>query len=444
MLLETLVGAVLVAIMAIAFFGALDGSARVSSVSKLRAQAAALAQDDQERVRSMPASALNNLRQTNMRTVAGLSFRVDTRSDWIADQAQSTSCAQNGAAADYMKITTTVTPTTSTQLKPVVVTSTVTPPPGSFGGKGSAAVTVVDRDGVGVPGLTVNLAGPANASDITDANGCAFFGYEPAGTYTVSTTRQDWVDQDGKATASAGITINDQQTATQQLWYDRAGKAVISFFSRPRDANGVQPSPAVDAPSSQWFVTLSKATHIQTFGPSSPGPNYPTAYPFTSPAPQKPITTTQTLFPFAGPYTVYAGDCTSSSPASNGVTDPGLQVDPGRTDLTYSQQLPALNVLAKVGGVPQANLTVTFKLDTTTAGTKSSGCNPFTVSRKTNSSGILDDPGLPYGTYNVCVDNGTRRARYSLNSGMVDNTSLPGTNQIVLDIPTSGGTGLCP
>jgi Tfp pilus assembly protein PilV len=441
MLLETLVGAVLVAIMAIAFFGALDGSARVSSVSKLRAQAAALAQDDQERVRSMPASALNNLRQTNMRTVAGLTFQVDTRTDWISDQAQSTSCAQNGAAADYMKVTTTVTSTTSTQLKPVVVTSTVTPPPGSFGGKGSAAVTVVDRDGVGVPGLTVNLAGPANASDITDINGCAFFGYEPAGTYTVSTTRQDWVDQDGKGTASAGITINDQQTATQQLWYDRAGQATLSFYSQPRDASGAQPSPAVKVDSSQWFVTLSKATHVQTFGPSSPGPKYPTGPAYTSPAPQNPITTTKTLFPFAGPYTVYAGDCTNSAPSYNGVTDPGLQVDPGRTDLTYSQQLPALNVLVKRGASALSNAHVTFTLNTTAGTSKTYGCTPFTVARTTDATGVVTDPGLPYGTYDVCADDGTRRFRLS---SSVDNVTLPGTAQYTLTVPTSGVSGVCP
>jgi hypothetical protein len=437
-----LVGAVLVAVMAIAFFGALDGSARVSSVSKLRAQAAALAQDDQERLRSMPVAALNNMRQTNSRTVAGLSFRVDSRADWIADAAQSTTCVKNGAAADYMKITTTVTSTSSSQLKPVVVTSTVTPPPGSFGGKGSAAITVVDRNGVGIPGMPVSLAGPANASEITDANGCAFFGYEPAGTYTASTTVLNFVDPDGKPSASADVTINDQQTATQPLQYDRAGKAAITFFSRPKDASGAQPTPAVDAPSSQWFVTMSNTNgHVQTFGPSSPA-NYPTAWPFTNPAPLATITTTQTLFPFTGAYTVYAGDCTNSNPANNSVTDPGLQVDPGRTDLTYNQQLPALNVLVKEGGVAKAGLNVTFKLDTTTVGTKSSGCNSFTVSRKTNSNGLLDDPGLPYGSYDVCADNGTRRNRAT---AMVDNTTLPGTSQVVLDIPTSGPTGLkCP
>jgi Tfp pilus assembly protein PilV len=438
-LLETLIGAVLVAIMAIAFFGALDGSARVSSISKLRAEAASLAQDDQERLRSMPVTALNNLRESNTRTVAGVNFQVDSRADWIADSAQATTCVQNGAAADYLKITTTVTPTSTTQLKPVVVTSTVTPPPGSFAGKGSLAVTVVDRAGNGIPGMTVNLSGPATDSEITDQNGCAFFGYEPAGTtYTVSTTRAGYVDPDGKPSASAGVTINDQQTATQQLQYDLAGKATITFVSKPRDQNGTQLT--AEAPSSQWFLTMSNGSHTQTFGPASPS-NYPTGWPYTSPAAVSAITTTATLFPFASPYTVYAGDCTKMNPANNGVTDPGLQVDPGQLNLTYKQQLPALNVLVKRNGSALANANVTFALNTALTTSKSYGCTPFTVGRTTNASGILDDPGLPYGTYDVCADDGTRRVRLAA----VDNASLPGTNQITLNVPTSGGTGLkCP
>src|SRR6201989_633184 len=111
MIVAALVAAVLVAVMAVAFFGALNGSTRVSGVSKARAQAASLAQDDQERLRSMPVVTLSTLNSTAVKQVAGINYNVTSRADGSADATQANpDCTANGAAADSLRIPSTVAP----------------------------------------------------------------------------------------------------------------------------------------------------------------------------------------------------------------------------------------------------------------------------------------------------------------------------------------------
>jgi Tfp pilus assembly protein PilV len=432
-MIEALVSAVLVGIMAVAFFGALNGSERVSSVGKLRAEAAALAQDDQERLRSMPVTALNNLKQSTPRSVAGVNFTVESKAEWIADKTKATDCTSNGAAADYLKITSTVTPTASSPLRPVAITSTVTPAPGSFNGMGALAVRVVDRNADPVAGVAVNVSGPATGAMFTDATGCAFFGYLPAGTtYSVTASKSTYVDPDGDPTPTVNsVTVNGQKVATVGFSYDVAGEANVTFVSKPWYADGTTSRGNVD--SNQWELVMSNGSHTpaRTFGPG-----YPTSVPNSSPwistgalsavdAPQ--------LFPFTSAYGVYAGqdDCVLNSPAQNGVTDPGLLVPPGNLGLTYKQQLPALNVLGQVNGTPTGSLRVKITSDTP-------GCASWSIVRLTSAVstpapgivGLLADPGVPYGTYDICVDNspivGTSNARRAMLAN-VPNTSLPGT-----------------
>ena len=151
-LIEVLVSAVLVAVIGVALFGALNSAAQVSGKSKTRAGAAAsLAQDDQERMRAMPVATRQQLPRAPRQVVSGqdrlrrrLARRVDRR------RHRPTDCTANGAAADYLKITSTVS-AKNIPLKPVVVTSTVTPAPGTFtSDEGSLAVAVVGADGTGV------------------------------------------------------------------------------------------------------------------------------------------------------------------------------------------------------------------------------------------------------------------------------------------------------
>ena len=264
LLIEVMVAAVLVAVMGAALFGALDSSAKVSGTAKARAGAAALAQDDQERMRAMPVVALNNMRQhRDPVTVGKISYVVDSRADWIADASGSTDCTANGKAADYLKITSTVDAKNVPGLKPVVVTSLVTPAPGTFqGNEGSAAVTVVDRDGIGIPGLSVSINGPTFATDVTDSNGCAFFGYEPSGNYTGLVLASEYVDVDGNvsgtltpvSTAFAVLISPGTVSTVSPKKIDLAGKAKVNFKTTRIIPTGTEP---VD--SKQGYVGFANA-----------------------------------------------------------------------------------------------------------------------------------------------------------------------------------------
>jgi Tfp pilus assembly protein PilV len=381
LLIEVLVSAVLVAVIGVALFGALNSAAQVSGKSKTRAGAAAVAQDDQERMRAMPVATLNNFRDHRDPVVMGkIAYVVDSRAEWIADAKGATDCTANGASADYLKITSTVS-AKNIPLKPVVVTSTVTPAPGTFtSDEGSLAVSVTGGDGTGRPGVNVSINGPANDVQLTDANGCAFFGYEPVGGYNVTASASGYVDPNGNANATGTSSVGSQTVATLSLKYDRAGQATANFVTDPDDR------PEIDSfQGSVGFANAGVTTNS--------GVRY-----FTDANVPKAITTTPTLYPFPAAYGVFAGDCANNA-APTGVTPDALAVLPGKLDHTVTVHVPALNVVTQLNGTNKPGMYVRIK--STTA-----GCTPKSyLPRTSNANSRLDDPGFPFGTYSVCVDN---------------------------------------
>jgi Tfp pilus assembly protein PilV len=446
-LIETLVGAVLVAVVAIAMLSAFDGANQASGRTKIRAIAGSLAQTDQERMRSMPVSMLNNLRQSQVKLVNGVKYNLNSRADWVADDTSTTDCTANGAAADYMEITSTVSSPTQPALRPVVVQSVVTPAPGTLGSnQGSLAVTVVDRRGKGVQGLTVSIVGPVNASDVTDDNGCAFFGYEPIGNYQVSTSRAGWVDIMGRPTVGKAATIASQQISTVQLQYDQAGAAKVTFKTVATDA-GVAGTRTVTAPDA--VASRIRLSHNLMDPPYVRDGVVPLASnPWGDGAPHTQIVA-DNLFPFGdmtvtpqlqSPYGVYVGDCDANDPNNQPAAPaPGgpqtvdsVQIEPGKsTDVTV--QMPALNINAS------ANVK-RIKVRATGAGCAP---GPWTYTNADLVNGNFKFPGFPYGTYTVCADdnNGasTRHVTVSVN-----NYYRAGTAVQPITVTATSPTQACP
>jgi type II secretory pathway pseudopilin PulG len=425
-LIETLVGAVLVAVLAVAMLSAFDGADKVSGRTKMRALAASLAQSDQERMRSMPEATLNNLRETKPKYVDGVQYDVASRADWISDPTSTTDCTNNGSAGDYMKITSTVTAPSQPLMAPIVVESVVTPAPGTFSvDQGSLAVNVVDRDGNGISGLSVAINGPASASDVTDSHGCAFFGYEPTGSYTVSTTRTGWVDTQGNTTASKTVSIASQQMSTTTLQYDQAGSATVAFDTVATDPGGATRTvvaPISEGRSIRVAHNLLLPPYWRAFGDTN---DHTTIMAIK-------------LFPFTSAYGIYAGDCDNNDPnkQSPAQTVDSVQVNPSASpSLTVRE--PAVNVHVVKGGVDVANPHVKI-----TAVSPCTGTWDYVAGTDTNANGTLKFPGLPYGTYNVCVDNvaGNRQVTKS----NVPNTSRGGTAVLDMDVSGTGSTtGTC-
>jgi Tfp pilus assembly protein PilV len=426
LLIEVLVSAVLVAVIGVALFGALNSAAQVSGKSKTRAGAAAIAQDDQERMRAMPVASLNNFRDHRDPVVMGkIAYVVDSRAEWIADNKGATDCTANGAAADYLKITSTVS-AKNIPLKPVVVTSTVTPAPGTFtSDEGSLAVSIVGANGTGRSGINVSINGPASDVQLTDANGCAFFGYEPVGDYDVTASASGYVDPNGNANATGTSSVGSQTVATLSLSYDRAGQATANFVTTPDNTSTQQATKQSTLGFSNAGVTINSGVRY-----------FPSGTPVTA------ITTTPTLYPFPGAYSAFAGDCANNA-APTGVTPDALTVLPGKLDHTVDVHVPSLNVIGKVNGTPTPGMTVTVKSTT-------SGCTPrtYTPLPTTSSSGRLSDPGYPFGTYTVCIDTrgmgilgGTRRSN---NVNVTLNALSAAVSSPNWNLTTSSSSGQCP
>ena len=427
-LIETLVGAVLVAIVAVAMFSAIDGVNQASGRTKGRAMSASLAQNDQERMRSMPVSMLSNLRQTQVKPINGVNYNVDSRADWISDGTSTRDCTDDGKSADYIKITTKVTPTSQPGVQPVTVTSIVTPAPGTFlASQGSLALTVVDRNGAGVPNLAVTITGPATVSDVTDENGCVFFGYEPVGSYVVTASRAGWVDTMGRSLLTATVNVASQQISTKSLSYDQAGSANVAFQTVATDF-GVTGTRTTTATARALRVThsLMDPPAIRNGqGPLSSGALWGNGSDQAS-------IVADNLFPFTSPYGIYAGNCAANDPAaqSPAQTVDIAQINPGAS-ATPTVRMPALN-LHVTGPASRILIKAT-----------SSGCTGSWLFAATdlNAQGNLKFPGLPYGSYSVCADNGGGASSRKFTVSPANNFLRGGTALINVPVPTSGATG---
>jgi type II secretory pathway pseudopilin PulG len=443
-LIETIVAAALVAVIAVAMLSAFDGANKASGRTKMRAIAASLAQTDQERMRSMPVSMLSGLLQSQVKLVNGVKYNVDSGAEWLADDTNNTDCTANGNAGDYMEITSTVSSPSQPTMRPVVVKSIVTPAPGTLGvNQGSLAVTIVDRRGKGVQGLTVNITGPISASDTTDANGCAFFGYEPVGNYDVQTSRSGWVDLMGRPYAKTTASIASQQVSTKSLSYDQAGSAAVTFVTDATD----YPSTTINRSNVVGKARRIRVTHNLMEPPYVRDGAAPLGTAKWGDGNDNAEIDATDLFPFGdmtvtpqltSPYGVYAGDCDAANPNSQtpAQTVDQVQIEPGKaTPVTV--KMPALNIHVTQGGASNPLAGADVKVTSAIA-----GCGgPWTY--KTNSAGNLDFPGLPYGSYNVCVDDNKSPSRLLQTTTPIANAKRTGTAVQSFDIPTAGGTGSC-
>jgi Tfp pilus assembly protein PilV len=452
-LLEVIVSAALLAVMVIAVFTTFDVTNRVSARDKMRAVAASLAQDEQERLRSMPVRLLSSTMAdkgaiaapTSPYSVDKVPYKITSTVSWLRDDTQSTSCTTNGAAADYMKIVTTVAPTANSfATKPVTVSSVVTPPGGAFGaGQGSYALTVVGADGNGKSGVNVSLSGVgAGVTRVTDTAGCAFFGYQPVGNYTATVAYPGYVDRDGNTTATVPATIAAEAMSTASVKYDAAGSITTNFVTQKLAADGSLPTTnnATDfVTSKSRYVTLANSGMSAA---KQPGSATAASASFTN----------ASLFPFSDGYAIYAGNCTGARPTTQIPaigSRPAAPVNQVATaaGATVNVLVPAISfTVLKSGTDPTKNQLQNAKVRLTPTSTGCAGTfdlgGPGAV---TQANGRVADPGTPFGTYSYCVqgDLGDGQGnRFKKSVIDIDDTGAAGAKVVVSLAGASKGT--CP
>jgi Tfp pilus assembly protein PilV len=430
-LVEILVSAMIVVTVSGGALAALQANEHAGSEERHRARAYGVAQEDQARLRSLRISDLSNLAETRTVTADGTAYEVVSAGEFVTDSTGTASCTQGTASADYIRITSSVSWSSRGSRPPALLQSTVAPPNGSISTThGALAVAVQNGQNQGVAGVGLSGTGAGSFSGTTGSNGCAIFGNLPAGNYTLTPTSSGLVDRDGNAPEPLATSVVALSTNTVVLQYDTPGSVDVTFTTRV--GGTLVPSSADSVVAFNTGMTDSKA-----FGSIG--------------TPAATLTATP-LFPFASPDTVYAGNCTDNNPNPDDDPDaPGaaamanVVVLPGGT-VTATVELPALHLTAFSGtgssspGSPvnNAHVTVTDRNCT-------DGGNPVKRTFATNSAGQLADPGLPWGSYDVCVDNGVKRVNangvelrnFIDLADFVDGTSL----DVYLG---SGSAGTCP
>ena len=96
-LIEVIAAAAVFAFLALGVLAGMDGAAGSAGREKARAVAAALAEQDQERMRAMRAVDLPEHRWTRHPNVGGIEYTVVSEADWVSDATGATvSCQSNG------------------------------------------------------------------------------------------------------------------------------------------------------------------------------------------------------------------------------------------------------------------------------------------------------------------------------------------------------------
>ena len=130
-LIEVIVSALLLGIIVVGTFTGLNSTNQSTSIDRARSQADALAEQDEERLRSLPVATLAKLETTpEAKTVEqnGTKYTVTSNAKYVVDSTATTSCAATALSAEYIGTTSTVT-ATFLGSHSVVETGIVSPPP---------------------------------------------------------------------------------------------------------------------------------------------------------------------------------------------------------------------------------------------------------------------------------------------------------------------------
>jgi type II secretory pathway pseudopilin PulG len=389
-LIEVMVGAVILAIATAAILNGLDGAQATGARNKARSVAAALAEQDQERLRSKAVLDLVDMIGTPENrtvTVRGVDYSVKSTATWAPDNGGVISCSNNTRTASNVRILSEVTsPATRGVVDEV---SLVTPPAGTVAeGLGRAIVKVLDRDGAGTSGLTVNLSGTASYSSATNSLGCAVFSFIPVGNYTATVSGTGLVDWNGNLPATASLSVTEGGSVTVPLELDEKAEIRANFDTKVG-------SNAAVAAKSQWLTILNSKLSV----------GQKTILPVPSGAPNTLITASN-LFPFLDGYSAYAGQCPTNDPSQAPTNNSGALQEfttaPNSIVTTPKVRVPAINVrVVAANGSTAVNGARVF---VTTADTGCTNTFPFQASANVNGiNGSLSEPGFPYGTYRICA-----------------------------------------
>ncbi len=426
-LIEVLVSALMVILIATATARALIASNHFAGDQRFRSQADSVASQDQDRLRGMSDEQLNGLNQSRTVTLNGTNFTVQSTASYL-DTTGGSSCSSTAAA--YYKIISTVSWTENFSSRPATLSEqAILSRPVS----GDLLTQVTDQTGAGLASVTVTPSGPSTQSALTDSNGCVLFAGLTPGSYTVSLADSGYVDPNGNspATGTASVTATGvARPAGGTFHLGKAGTitANLTASGGTAEADGVS----------------------YTGTGASYGMSSPLVAPKTAPASPASSISAGQLFPFYGAsaytnnYTVWGGRCPGQQPP----TPTQTTVNPGGTTTQpVAEPLLKLSTVTYNGSaVKPTDVRLTF--------TDSTGCTDkwwatlvgTPASPPAPANGWLANPGQPYAAsgLTVCADYTTGGKTYYVTTAAT-NTSFSSSNAVAtIAIKSTSSTGKCP
>ncbi len=384
-LIEVLVSALILAIVAAGVLALLQATTRSAAAERGHAEAYALAQEDQARLRSMRLSSLNRLEQTRTVSLGGSKFTVKSQGVFVNNKkGQPSSCTSGETSADYVRITSTTTWPGS--LQPVVVQSIVSPSNGSLDpNHGTLVVTTKNAAGGALAGIGLSATGTAAFSGTTDSTGCANFTDLPAGNYSVVPSAPGLVDKHGESAAAQSTSVVAGGTNTLPLEFDYGATLPVEFETRI---------------GSTGTFEAAKIDSVLVFNALM---NPAKAYWTPTKARETKITATP-IFPFTSPDSVYAGACEVNNPGSGeGLGSVTLQA--GKTAPPLKLKVPAFELTVKNGSTALSGAKITIT-DENCSVEGSSLKRVYTSQAGGHQSSTTNgspEYGLPWSTYIVCA-----------------------------------------
>lgn len=431
-IVEVLVSAVVLATVMGATFGALSSAGQAGSEQRRHAESYAIAQHDQARLRSLQISQLDGLDQTTTVSEDGTDYEVHSTGQFVNDITGTASCEEGTSSSDYLSITSTVTWPSIGNRPPTVIKSVVAPPAGSLSeDTGALAVVVRNAAGDGIPGVPLSGSGAGSFSGQTGDTGCVLFTDLPEGNYTLTPSAASGVvDADGNPPAPIDTSVVGQATNTVVLRYDTPGRINVSFKTR---INGSVQDTTADS----VVVFNTGMTQEKPFGTIGTQASSIMADP---------------LFPFVSPYAVYAGSCAANNPNPDELDPPPEPAAMADVTVVAGQmasatiQLPALDLTVRDGTASSPGPAIANASVVVTDNDCTVGGNPVKRTYTTDSAGKLPNPGLPYGTYDVCASAflGGRDRRNTLSAVPVQTTASDTIRTIYLGFGSGRVNGTCP
>ncbi|MDZ4827511.1 MAG: hypothetical protein SGJ13_13775 [Actinomycetota bacterium] len=272
----------------------------VTRTNRNRTVAANLAAQEMDEVRSADFTTL--AAGSEVIDVDGVPYTVTREVTWVATSATSGPCDGTDTSPELLRVRISVTWNNMRAIAPVVSDTTLTPPAGVYDpNTGHVSVKVIDRDAEPVFTVPVSVSGPISQSTTTNIDGCAFLGFLPAGTYTVSLNAAGFVDRQSNATPTQTVGVTVGNVTSVQFDYDEA--ATLSLTPLSALAYAV---PA-DVP-----LTIANDNLIPTQTKVFAGTGIPRSIP--------------SMFPFLSGYQAWTGSCADADPEGDILDSEGLPI----------------------------------------------------------------------------------------------------------------------